>query len=177
MEIPKIYHLFSLCISGGASLPVALLKNFEKKFNVMISEGYGLSEASPVTCFNPLDRPRKPGSIGTSIMSIKNKIVNEMGEEVPPGQVGELIVNGPNVMKGYYKMEEETAATIRDGWLYTGDLARMDEDGYFYIVDRKKELIIVGGYNVYPREVEEVLYNHPGIVEAAVIGVPHPERG
>ncbi|MDR4937547.1 fatty acid--CoA ligase family protein [Rossellomorea marisflavi] len=166
-----------LCISGGASMPVALLKNFEEKFNVMISEGYGLSEASPVTCFNPLDRPRKPGSIGTSIMSIKNKVVNELGEEVPPGQVGELIVNGPNVMKGYYKMEEETQAAIRDGWLYTGDLARMDEEGYFYIVDRKKELIIVGGFNVYPREIEEVLYDHPEIVEAAVIGVPHPEKG
>lgn len=166
-----------LCISGGASMPVALLKNFEQKFNVMISEGYGLSEASPVTCFNPLDRPRKPGSIGTSIMSIKNKVVNELGEEVPPGQVGELIVNGPNVMKGYYKMEEETQAAIRDGWLYTGDLARMDEEGYFYIVDRKKELIIVGGFNVYPREIEEVLYDHPEIVEAAVIGVPHPEKG
>ncbi|WP_370295936.1 fatty acid--CoA ligase family protein [Rossellomorea marisflavi] len=166
-----------LCISGGASMPVALLKNFEQKFNVMISEGYGLSEASPVTCFNPLDRPRKPGSIGTSIMSIKNKVVNELGEEVPPGQVGELIVNGPNVMKGYYNMEEETQAAIRDGWLYTGDLARMDEEGYFYIVDRKKELIIVGGFNVYPREIEEVLYDHPEIVEAAVIGVPHPEKG
>ncbi len=143
----------------------------------MISEGYGLSEASPVTCFNPLDRPRKPGSIGTSIMNIENKVVDELGDEVPVGQVGELIVRGPNVMKGYYKMEEETAAAIRDGWLYTGDLARMDEEGYFYIVDRKKELIIVGGYNVYPREVEEVLYDHPQIVEAAVIGVPDPEMG
>jgi len=110
-------------------------------------------------------------------MSIKNKVVNELGEELPPGQVGELIVNGPNVMKGYYKMEEETQAAIRDGWLYTGDLARMDEEGYFYIVDRKKELIIVGGFNVYPREIEEVLYDHPEIVEAAVIGVPHPEKG
>jgi long-chain acyl-CoA synthetase len=174
---PEDLSSLRLCISGGASLPVALLKNFEKKFSVMISEGYGLSEASPVTCFNPLDRPRKPGSIGTSIMNLENKVVNEMGEEVPVGQVGELIVRGPNVMKGYYKMEEETAATIRDGWLYTGDLARMDEEGYFYIVDRKKELIIVGGYNVYPREIEEVLYEHPGIMEAAVIGVPHPELG
>jgi long-chain acyl-CoA synthetase len=174
---PEDLSSLRLCISGGASLPVALLKNFEKKFNVMISEGYGLSEASPVTCFNPLDRPRKPGSIGTSIMNLENKVVDELGEEVPVGQVGELIVKGPNVMKGYYNLEEETAATIRDGWLYTGDLARMDEEGYFYIVDRKKELIIVGGYNVYPREVEEVLYNHPGIVEAAVIGVPHPELG
>lgn len=158
-------------------MPVSLLKNFEKKFNVAITEGFGLSEASPVTCFNPLDRPRKPGSIGTSITNVENKIVNELGEEAPIGEVGELIVRGPNVMKGYYKMPEETAASIRDGWLYTGDLARMDEEGYFYIVDRKKEMIIVGGYNVYPREVEEVLYGHPDVVEAAVIGIPDSEYG
>lgn len=166
-----------LAISGGASLPVALLHNFEEKFNVGISEGYGLSEASPVTCFNPLDRERIPGSIGTSIINVENKIVNELGEEVPIGEVGELIVRGPNVMKGYYKMPEETEVTLRDGWLYTGDLARRDEKGYFYIVDRKKDLIIVGGYNVYPREVEEVLFEHPHIVEAAVIGIPDADFG
>lgn len=174
---PEDLSSLRLCISGGASLPVALLQNFEKKFKVLISEGYGLSEASPVTCFNPLDRPRKPGSIGTSILHVENKVVNELGEEVPTGEVGELIVRGPNVMRGYYKMPEETAATIRNEWLYTGDLARMDEDGYFYIVDRKKDLIIVGGYNVYPREVEEVIYNHPDVVEVAVLGVPDPEHG
>jgi long-chain acyl-CoA synthetase len=174
---PDDFSSLRLCISGGASLPVALLKNFEKKFNVLISEGYGLSEASPVTCFNPLDRPRKAGSIGVSILNVKNKVVNELGEEVPVGEVGELVVQGPNVMKGYYKMPEETAATIRNGWLYTGDLAKVDEDGYFYIVDRKKDMVIVGGFNVYPREVEEVLYNHPDVVEAAVIGIPDPEQG
>jgi long-chain acyl-CoA synthetase len=174
---PKDLQTLRLCISGGASMPVALLKNFEKKFKVVVSEGYGLSEASPVTCFNPLDRPRKPGSIGTSILHVENKIVNELGEEVPVGEVGELIVRGPNIMKGYYKMPEETAATIRDEWLYTGDLAKMDEEGYFYIVDRKKELILVGGYNVYPREVEEVLYNHPDVVEVAVLGIPDPNQG
>ncbi|WP_416828684.1 fatty acid--CoA ligase family protein [Ectobacillus polymachus] len=166
-----------LCISGGASLPVALLENFEKTFHVRVSEGYGLSEASPVTCFNPLDRPRKPGSIGTSIWNVENKVVNELGEEVPLGEVGELIVRGPNVMKEYYKMPEETAATIRDGWLYTGDLARMDEEGYFYIVDRKKDLVLVGGYNVYPREIEEVLYKHEAVSEAIVIGVPDESYG
>ena len=166
-----------LCISGGASMPVSLLKQFEEKFSVRISEGYGLSEASPVTCFNPLDRPRKAGSIGCSIPNVENKIVNELGEEAIPGQVGELIVSGPNVMKGYYKMPEETAASIREGWLYTGDLAYQDHEGYFYIVDRKKDLIIVGGYNVYPREVEEVLYEHSGILEAAVLGVPDPDYG
>jgi long-chain acyl-CoA synthetase len=166
-----------LCISGGASMPVALLENFERKFNVRVSEGYGLSEASPVTCFNPLDRPRKTGSIGMSIVNVENKVVNELGEEVPAGQVGELIVKGPNVMKGYYKMPEETAAAIKDGWLYTGDLARVDEEGYFYIVDRKKDLVLVGGYNVYPREVEEVLYSHEDIIEVAVVGVPDPNFG
>ena len=166
-----------LAISGGSSLPVSLLHSFEKKFNVRVSEGYGLSEASPVTCFNPIDRERKPGSIGPSIINVENKVVNELGEEVAVGEVGELIVRGPNVMKGYYKMPEETAVAIRDGWLYTGDLARKDEEGYFYIVDRKKDLIIVGGYNVYPREVEEVLYSHPGIIEAAVVGFPDPNFG
>lgn len=174
---PDDFKSLRLCISGGASLPVALLTNFEKKFNVTVSEGYGLSEASPVTCFNPLDRPRKAGSIGTSILHVENKIVNELGEELPVGEVGELIVSGPNVMKGYYKMPEESAAAIREGWLYTGDLARMDEEGYFYIVDRKKDLIIVGGYNVYPREVEEVLYNHPDVVEVAVLGEPDSDLG
>nr|WP_263328400.1 fatty acid--CoA ligase family protein [Neobacillus sp. Marseille-Q6967] len=174
---PEDFKSLRLCVSGGASLPVALLNNFEKKFNVRVSEGYGLSEASPVTCFNPLDRPRKAGSIGTSILHVENKIVNELGEEVPVGEVGELIVCGPNVMKGYYKMPEETAAAIRNGWLHTGDLARVDEEGYFYIVDRKKDMIIVGGYNVYPREVEEVLYNHPEIVEAAVLGIPDVNLG
>ncbi|UOY88452.1 fatty acid--CoA ligase family protein [Bacillus glycinifermentans] len=166
-----------LCISGGAAMPVALLKKFEETFNVLVLEGYGLSEASPVTCFNPFSTGRKPGSIGTDILNVKNKVVNELGEELPAGQVGELIVKGPNVMKGYYKMPEETAHTIRDGWLYTGDLAKRDEDGYFYIVDRKKDMIIVGGYNVYPREVEEVLYRHPEVAEAVVIGVPDPNTG
>lgn len=166
-----------LAISGGSSLPVALLHNFEEKFDVRVSEGYGLSEASPVTCFNPIERDRIPGSIGTSIVNVENKVVNELGEEVPDGEVGELIVRGPNVMKGYYKMPEETAVALRDGWLYTGDLARRDESGYFYIVDRKKDLVIVGGYNVYPREVEEVLFEHKDIVEAAVIGVPDLDFG
>lgn len=174
---PQDFSTVRLAISGGASLPVALLHNFEEKFNVRISEGYGLSEASPVTCFNPLDRERKAGSIGTSIINVENKIVDELGEEVPVGEVGELIVRGPNVMKGYYKMPEETSNAIRDGWLYTGDLAKKDEEGYFYIVDRKKDMIIVGGYNVYPREVEEVLFANPGILEAAVVGVPDPNFG
>ncbi|WP_430787765.1 fatty acid--CoA ligase family protein [Virgibacillus flavescens] len=171
------FSTIRLCISGGASMPVALLKQFEQSFQVSISEGYGLSEASPVACFNPLDRPRKPGSIGTSISNVENKIVDEFGEEVPVGEVGELIVRGPNIMKGYYKMPEETSHALKDSWLYTGDMARMDDEGYFYIVDRKKDMIIVGGFNVYPREVEEVLYTHPSISEAAVVGTPDSNTG
>ncbi|EFI67760.1 fatty acid--CoA ligase family protein [Lysinibacillus sp. HST-98] len=174
---PEDFSTIRLAISGGASLPVALLHNFEQKFNVRVSEGYGLSEASPVTCFNPLDRDRKAGSIGTSISNVENRVVDVNGQEVPVGEVGELIVRGPNVMKGYYKMPEETAMAIRDGWLYTGDLAKVDEEGYFYIVDRKKDMIIVGGFNVYPREVEEVLFAHNNIVEAAVVGFPDPNLG
>ncbi|MDQ0430254.1 long-chain acyl-CoA synthetase [Planomicrobium stackebrandtii] len=174
---PADFASVRLAVSGGSAMPVALLHSFEDKFNVRISEGYGLSEASPVTCFNPIDRERKAGSIGTSIINVENKVVNELGEEVGPNEVGELIVRGPNVMKGYYKMPEETAAAIRDGWLYTGDLARVDDEGYFYIVDRKKDMIIVGGYNVYPREVEEVLFAHPAILEAAVVGLPDPDFG
>ncbi|MDV6377007.1 fatty acid--CoA ligase family protein [Sporosarcina sp. GW1-11] len=171
------FETIRLSISGGSSLPVSLLHDFEEKFQVRVSEGYGLSEASPVTCFNPLDRERVPGSIGTNITNVENKVVNELGEEVPVNEVGELIVRGPNVMKGYYKQPEETAATIRDGWLYTGDLARRDENGYFYIVDRKKDMIIVGGFNVYPREVEEVLFSHRDIIEAAVVGIPDTNFG
>ncbi len=166
-----------LCISGGAAMPVTLLKEFEKVFQVIVSEGYGLSEASPVTCFNPLDRQRKPGSIGCNIVNVKNKVVDEFGEEVEVGEVGELICKGPHIMKGYYKMPEETAVALKDGWLYTGDMARMDDEGYFYIVDRKKDMILVGGYNVYPREIEEVLHQHPNVLEAAVIGIPDPNVG
>jgi len=174
---PEDFSTIRLAISGGASLPVALLHNFEQKFNVRVSEGYGLSEASPVTCFNPLNRDRKAGSIGTSINNVENRVVDVNGRQVPVGEVGELVVRGPNVMKGYYKMPEETAMAIRDGWLYTGDLAKVDDEGYFYIVDRKKDMIIVGGYNVYPREVEEVLFAHDNVVEAAVVGYPDPNFG
>lgn len=173
----QTFRHMRLCISGGSSLPVALLESFEKQFDVRVSEGYGLSEASPVTAFNPLDRPRKAGSIGQNIKNVENKVVDELGEEVPVGEVGELVVRGPNVMKGYYKLPEETAVTIRDGWLYTGDMAKVDEEGYFYIVDRKKDMILVGGYNVYPREVEEVLYKHENVTEVAVVGAPDPELG
>ncbi|WP_338753066.1 long-chain-fatty-acid--CoA ligase [Bacillus sp. FJAT-52991] len=166
-----------VCISGGASIPVELLRKFETKYNVSILEGYGLSETSPLVALNPLKGTCKPGSIGLDIPGVKTKVVNVDGQEVPRGEVGELVVKGPNVMTGYLGMPEATSAALIDGWLYTGDLATMDEEGYIYIVDRKKDMIIVGGYNVYPREVEEVLYEHPAIIEAAVIGVPDGEYG
>lgn len=167
-----------LCISGGAAMPVALLEAFEARFGVRVLEGYGLSEASPVTAFTPVDgRARKVGSIGVTLPGLEQRVVDDQDRELPVGEVGELVVRGPNVMLGYHNRPEETAAALRGGWLHTGDLARVDEDGFFYIVDRKKDMIIVGGFNVYPREVEEVLYAHKGIAEAAVVGLPDEGYG
>jgi len=163
--------------SGGASMPVELLHKFEAKYDAKVLEGYGLSEAAPATTFNPLHGTRKPGSVGVDIPLVKNKVVDPEGNEVARGEVGELVVHGPNVMIGYLGLPDDTAAALRDGWLYTGDMARMDEEGYVYIVDRKKDMILVDGYNVYPREVEEVLYQHPAIIEAAVIGIPDEVHG
>ena len=166
-----------LCISGGAALPVEVLRGFEKAFGCAVLEGYGLSETSPVASFNLPDADRKPGSIGTPVSGVQMRVVDPDDHEVPQGEVGEIVIRGPNVMKGYWHRPEATAEAIRDGWFHTGDLARVDEDGYFFIVDRKKDLIIRGGYNIYPREIEEVLYEHPAVAEAAVIGVPHPALG
>lgn len=166
-----------LCISGGAPIPVELLNKFEEKYKVCILEGYGLSESSPVATFNSLRGVRKLGSIGIEIPGVRVQVVDGEGREVARGEVGEIIIQGPNVMKGYLGMPEATALALKDGWLYTGDLGKMDEEGYLYIVDRKKDMILVGGYNVYPREVEEVLYQHRSVVEAAVIGVPDGEYG
>ena len=168
-----------LCNSGSAPMPVELLREFERKSGAKILEGYGLSEASPTTHCNPAFAERKPGSVGIGFPSTDYKVV-DLGEglsEVSPGELGELVVKGPQVMKGYWNMPEETAVTLRDGWLYTGDIAKVDEDGYLYIVDRKKDLIIASGYNIYPRDVEEVLYEHPAVQEAVVIGVPDAYRG
>lgn len=167
------------CNSGSAPMPLELLREFEGKTGAKILEGYGLSEAAPATHCNPIFAERKPGSVGIGFPSTDYKIV-DLGsgtEEVPTGELGELIIKGPQVMKGYWNMPEETAITLRDGWLYTGDIARVDEDGYLYIVDRKKDLIIASGYNIYPRDVEEVLYEHPSVQEAVVVGVPDPYRG
>lgn len=165
-----------LFICGGASLPLEIINSFHAKTGKRIIEGYGLSEASPVVSFNPLDKT-KPGSIGVPVPSVSVKIVDNDGKEAGPREIGELIVQGPNVMLGYFGLPEESAKTLRDGWLYTGDMAYMDEEGYIYIVDRKKDLVIVSGLNVYPREVEEILYQHPAVKEAAVIGVPDKKRG
>jgi len=166
-----------MCISGGAALPVEVLRGFEEAFGVAVMEGYGLSETSPIASFNHPDRERKPGSIGTPIRDVQMRVVDDSDHDIPPGEVGEIVIHGPNVMKGYWQRPEATAEALRDGWFHTGDLARVDEDGYFYIVDRKKDMIIRGGYNVYPREIEEVLYEHPSVAEAAVIGLPHPSLG
>jgi long-chain acyl-CoA synthetase len=166
-----------VCVSGGAALPVEVLRGFEEAFGCLVLEGYGLSETSPVASFNHPDRARKPGSIGTPIRGVQMRVVDSRGGEVPRGEVGEIVIRGHNVMKGYWRRPEETAEAIRDGWFRTGDLGRVEADGYFVIVDRKKDMIIRGGYNVYPREIEEVLYEHPAVAEAAVIGLPHPALG
>jgi long-chain acyl-CoA synthetase len=167
-----------LCMSGGAAIPVELIRGFEDRFGCAILEGYGLSETSPVASFNHPDRERKPGSIGTPIEGVEMQVWDDDGNEVAQGEVGEIVIRGHNVMKGYWERSDATQeAVTKDGWFRSGDMAKMDEDGYFFIVDRKKDLIIRGGYNVYPREVEEVLYEHPAIQEAAVVGVPDESLG
>jgi long-chain acyl-CoA synthetase len=166
-----------LCVSGGAALPVEVLREFESAFGCIILEGYGLSETSPVASFNHPDRERKAGSIGTPIAGVEFRLIDDEWNDVPEGQVGEIAIRGHNVMKGYWDRPEATAEAVRDGWFRTGDMARRDEDGYYFIVDRKKDMIIRGGFNVYPREIEEVLYEHPAVMEVAVIAIPHPTHG
>jgi long-chain acyl-CoA synthetase len=166
-----------VCVSGGAAMPVEVMRGFEEQFNCMILEGYGLSETSPVASFNHPDRERKPGTIGHPIEGVEMKVVDENDNEVGQGEIGEIVIRGHNVMKGYWRKPDATAEAVRDGWFHSGDMGRVDEEGYFAIVDRKKELIIRGGYNVYPREIEEVLYEHPAVQEAAVIGVPDEKMG
>jgi long-chain acyl-CoA synthetase len=165
------------CLCGGAPMPVEVMKAFEAKYGVSILEGYGLSETSPVASFNVLDRPRKAGSIGYPVWGIEMCIMNEKDEPLPDDEVGEICIRGHNVMSGYWRRPEATREAIRGGWFHSGDVGRRDADGSYFIVDRKKDMIIRGGFNVYPREVEEVLYGHDAIVEAAVIGVPHESHG
>lgn len=175
------YNLSSLelAISGSAPMPVEYIAMFTELIGGQIIEGYGLTEASPITNINPLKGERRPGSIGLPLPSTLCRIVDmELGNvPMPPSQAGELVIKGPQVMKGYWKRPDESGNTIRNGWLYTGDIATMDEQGYVFIVDRKKDLVLVGGYNVYPREIDEVLYSHPKVQDAVSVGVPHKTRG
>lgn len=169
----KIFMLLfpmRVCVSGAAPLAAEVLKNFEKKFGVPLMEGYGLSEASPVVSVNPLDAARKPGSVGLPVPGVTVEIMDEEGKILAKNEAGEITVKGPNVMKGYFNKEKETSEIIKDGRLFTGDIGRIDEDGYIFIMDRKKDLILVNGMNLYPREVEEVLYSHPAVAECAVVG-------
>ena len=175
-DLEKISRNLRLCKSGGASLPVEVLKGFEEKFKTRITEGYGLSETSPVACFNRYGETR-PGSIGFPVWGVEIRIVDENGNDVADGELGEIAIRGHCVMKGYYKRHEATAATIRNGWLHSGDVGRRDPDGYIYISDRVKDMILRGGFNVYPREIEEFLMTHEAVSLCAVIGIPSEEFG
>ena len=165
------------CVSGSAPLPLAILEGFEQKFGCPILEGYGLSEASAVLTGHSQDMLRKPGSVGKPISGVEILIVDVNDDPLPVGEIGEVIARGPNIMQGYYNMPDETQSALRNGWLHTGDMGRFDEDGYLYIVERKKDLIIRGGFNVYPRDIEEVLNRHPAVIESAVIGIPSERMG
>jgi len=174
------YDISSLeyCVSGGSAMPVEVMKAFDAKYGVNVLEGYGLSETSPVASFNRLDRPKKTGSIGLPIWGVEFRLEDSNGKVITDtDEPGEICIKGHNVMKGYWGNTEATEESIKDGWFRTGDVGTRDEDGYYYIVDRKKDMIIRGGFNVYPREIEEVLYAHPAVSEAAVIGVPHESHG
>lgn len=174
--IPKDLPL-RVCVSGGAPLPVEILREFNEKMPIPVIEGYGLSEASPVVSLNPLAGPWKAGSIGVPIPGVEVSVQSDAGEFLPIDQTGEICVRGGNVMQGYWNQPEETARAMRDGWLLTGDIGYRDADGYFYITDRKKDMLLVNGINVYPREIEEIIYQVPGVKEAAVIGVPDSRKG
>lgn len=174
---PKEFASLRMAISGGASLPAQVLSEFKERFGVQILEGYGLSETSPVASFNVTERPCKPASIGVPIWGVDMRIMRDDGAFVDVGEVGEIVIRGHNIMRGYYKQPVATEDAVIDGWFHTGDMARIDEDGYFFIVDRKKDIIIRNGMNVYPREVEDILHGHPAVLEAAVVGVPHKTHG
>jgi long-chain acyl-CoA synthetase len=178
IDVEELAKNLRVAAAGGAALPVEVHKEFQKRFGVTILEGYGLSETSPVASFSPWGEEVRVGSIGKPIPGVEMKLLQpDSWDEVPEGEVGEIAIKGHNIMKGYYKRPEATEEAIRDGWFRSGDLGRRDEDGWYYIVDRSKDMIIRGGYNVYPREVEEVLMTHPDVSLAAVIGVPHESHG
>ena len=168
---------FKVASSGGAPMPVEVMTAFEAKFGVRVMEGYGLTETSPLACFNHFSRPTKPGTVGQAIAGVEVRCVDDDDEELPRGERGEVVIRGANVMKGYYKRPEDTAEAFRNGWFHTGDIGVMDEDGYLAIVDRKKDLIIRGGYNIYPRELEEIIMTHRAVSMVAVVGVPDERLG
>jgi long-chain acyl-CoA synthetase len=176
-DYERIAATLKCCVSGGASLPVQVIEDFEKRFNIAIIEGYGMSEGSPAVTFNQPAIGRKPGSVGTPVWGVNVKLVDIDGNEVPLGEKGELLYRGHNVMKGYYKKPEETKKALKNGWLYSGDIAVKDADGFYFIVDRTKDMIVRGGYKVYPREIEELLITHEAVSLVAVIGIPHQELG
>jgi long-chain acyl-CoA synthetase len=177
-DLPKIASNLRLGVSGGASMPVEIMKKFKETFNVPVLEGYGLSETSPVATFNRMEREPKVGSVGLPVFGIEVTVVDSQNKPVATGNEGEVVIRGHNVMKGYYRKPEETGKVLEeDGWFHTGDIGKQDEEGYLYIVDRLKDMIIRGGYNVYPREIEETLLTHPDVSMAAVIGIPHDELG
>jgi long-chain acyl-CoA synthetase len=178
LAVPEFGRLpLRLCVSGGAPLPVEVFNEFTRKFPFPLREGYGPTESSPVATVNPIYGINKPGSIGKPIPNVELSIRDEAGQELPVGAIGEICIRGGNVMRGYWNQPEETAKVLRDGWLYTGDVGYRDADGYYYITDRKKDMLLVNGNNVYPREIEEIIYQFPGIKETAVIGVPDARRG
>jgi long-chain acyl-CoA synthetase len=177
VDVDLIAGNLRIAAAGGSSLPVEIIREFKERFGVQILEGYGLSETSPVATFSQRGRKAKPGSIGTPIWGVRCKLVDPEWDETPEGEVGEITIRGPNIMKGYYQRPDATAEVMRDGWFRSGDLGRRDEDGYYYVVDRSKDMIIRGGFNVYPREVEEVLMTHPAVSLVAVVGVPDESHG
>jgi long-chain acyl-CoA synthetase len=178
IDVARIAKNLRTSVAGGSSLAVEILREFKERFRVQIKEGYGLSETSPVATFNPLHGEPRAGSIGMPIWGVELKLIDADWKEITDdGEIGEIAIRGYNIMKGYYGRPDETAAVMRDGWFRSGDLARRDKDGYYFIVDRAKDMIIRGGFNVYPREVEEVLMTHPAVSLVAVVGVPHESLG
>jgi long-chain acyl-CoA synthetase len=176
-DVSEVTKHLKVPTSGGAPMPVEVIKDFERVFGLRILEGYGLSETSPLASFNHFERPSKPGSVGQPIFGVRIKCFDDDDKEVPPGTRGEVVIRGPNVMKGYYKRPDATAEAFRNGWFHTGDIGIMDEEGYLAIVDRTKDMILRGGYNVYPRELEEIIITHPAVSLCAVIGVPDDRLG
>jgi long-chain acyl-CoA synthetase len=176
-DISRIAENMKVCTSGGAPLQVEVMRAFEEKFNVRVLEGYGLSETSPLATFNHFEKPSKPGTVGQPIFGVEVKCFDDNDKEVARGTRGEVVIRGTNVMKGYYRRPEATAEAFRNGWFHTGDIGVMDDEGYLAIVDRKKDMILRGGYNIYPRELEEVIMTHPAVSLCAVIGVPHDRLG